>query len=308
MTTTGIVTQVGNGYYLQDPTGDGNDATSDAIFVFTGSAPAVAVGDAVQVSGKVSEFTADPGVGLSITEIDARRPRSSVHGNALPAAVLIGTGGRLPPNMVIDDDGLTSFDPATDGIDFYESMEGMRVTIDNAAGRRQHQQLRRDLGGRIRRRRRDRSLPPAAASPSPTAISIPSGSRSTRPRSSPATRRPLCPGRPCSRASPASSITASTSYEVLVTATDPAIRQPSTLAARDDRPRWATPTISRSPATMSRISIRRDGQDKFDLLARNIVFNLARARHHRAPGDPGRQRPGTGVISAYQELANLLRG
>ena len=51
--TTGIVTAVAsNGFYLQDPAGDGNSRTSDAIFVFTGSAPTVAVGDAVQVSGK----------------------------------------------------------------------------------------------------------------------------------------------------------------------------------------------------------------------------------------------------------------
>jgi VCBS repeat-containing protein len=52
------------------------------------------------------------------------------HGNALPTAVLIGAGGLLPPTQVIDDDGLTSFDPEHDGIDFWESLEGMRVTLD----------------------------------------------------------------------------------------------------------------------------------------------------------------------------------
>ena len=51
-------------------------------------------------------------------------------GNALPTAILIGTGGILPPTETIDDDGLTSFDPAHDGLDFWESIEGMRVTID----------------------------------------------------------------------------------------------------------------------------------------------------------------------------------
>ncbi|NEO25970.1 MAG: hypothetical protein F6K03_03495 [Kamptonema sp. SIO4C4] len=45
---TGIVTAVdSNGFYLQDATGDGNDATSDGIFVFTGGTPTVAVGDAI---------------------------------------------------------------------------------------------------------------------------------------------------------------------------------------------------------------------------------------------------------------------
>ena len=45
--TTGIVTAIAaNGFYLQDPTGDGNVRTSDGLFVFTGAAPTVAVGDA----------------------------------------------------------------------------------------------------------------------------------------------------------------------------------------------------------------------------------------------------------------------
>src|SRR5262245_26385398 len=61
--TTGIVcARTSNGFFLQDPAGDGNDATSDGIFVFTSSAPTVAVGDAVTVEGLVQEFT--PG-GLS---------------------------------------------------------------------------------------------------------------------------------------------------------------------------------------------------------------------------------------------------
>jgi VCBS repeat-containing protein len=129
--TSGIVTGVvGNGFYLQDPTGDGNSRTSDGIFVFTTSAPTVAVGDAVQVVGKPAEFV--PGAGsLSITQLVPTSISVQSHGNALPAAVLIGTGGLLPPTSIMEDDGFTSFDPATDGLDFYESMEGMRVTIDS---------------------------------------------------------------------------------------------------------------------------------------------------------------------------------
>ncbi|MBV9931132.1 MAG: cadherin domain-containing protein, partial [Alphaproteobacteria bacterium] len=130
--TTGIVTQVGpNGYYIQDPNGDGNDATSDAVYVFTHTAPTVNVGDAVQVNGTVAEFSADPGVGLTVTEIDSPTTTVLSTGNALPAAVIIGVDGRLPPPNIIDDDHLTSYDPATDGIDFFESLEGMRVTIEN---------------------------------------------------------------------------------------------------------------------------------------------------------------------------------
>jgi len=130
--TTGIVTMVGpNGFYIQDPNGDGNDATSDAVYVFTHTAPTVNVGDSVQVNGTVAEFASDPGVGLTVTEIDSPTTTVLSTGNALPAAVIIGVDGRLPPPNVIDDDHLTSYDPSTDGIDFYESLEGMRVTVEN---------------------------------------------------------------------------------------------------------------------------------------------------------------------------------
>lgn len=128
--TTGIVTAVdSNGFYLQSATGDGDRATSDGIFVFTGAAPSVLAGDAIAVRGTVGEFTGGAG-GLSVTQIGAPTITIENSGNALPAAVLIGAGGLLPPTDTIEDDGFTSFDPATDGIDFWESLEGMRVTID----------------------------------------------------------------------------------------------------------------------------------------------------------------------------------
>ncbi len=133
--SNGIVTAVdSNGYYLQDAVGDGDIATSDAIFVFTGSAPAVAIGDAVTVTGRVSEFF--PGGAatgnLSTTQISATNSLVTSSGNALPAAVVLGAGGRLPPTEVIENDAFASFDPTTDGIDFFESLEGMRVTLPEA--------------------------------------------------------------------------------------------------------------------------------------------------------------------------------
>ncbi len=133
--SSGIVTaKDSNGYYLQDALGDGDIATSDAIFVFTGSAPPVAVGDGVTVTGRVSEFF--PGGAatgnLSTTQISATSSQVTSSGNALPAAVVLGAGGRLPPTEVIQDDAFTSFDPTTDGIDFFESLEGMRVTLPEA--------------------------------------------------------------------------------------------------------------------------------------------------------------------------------
>jgi predicted extracellular nuclease len=44
------------GFYLQDPIGDGNPATSDGIFVFNGNNNTVSLGDQVRVTGNASEF------------------------------------------------------------------------------------------------------------------------------------------------------------------------------------------------------------------------------------------------------------
>ncbi|MDQ3140130.1 MAG: Ig-like domain-containing protein, partial [Pseudomonadota bacterium] len=130
--TRGIVTAIdGNGFYIQDADGDGNNDTSDGLFVFTGGAPSVAIGDAVQVRGVVSEFLGGGDTAnLSVTQISGDLLTVLSSGNAVPAATLIGTGGRTPPTQAIEDDGFTSYDPATDGLDFYESLEGMRVTVD----------------------------------------------------------------------------------------------------------------------------------------------------------------------------------
>ncbi|NEO91873.1 MAG: endonuclease [Moorea sp. SIO3G5] len=144
ITTTGIVTAVDtNGFYLQDPTGDGNDATSDGIFVFTGSAPGIEVGDELEVTGTVDEFI--PGGAttgnLSITNIVSPTITTLSTGNDVPAATIIGSSGRLAPTeIIISDSELPvnlqiesgTFNPTVDGIDFYESLEGMLVTVEDA--------------------------------------------------------------------------------------------------------------------------------------------------------------------------------
>jgi hypothetical protein len=153
--TEGVVTARrtagGRGIWIQDPTGDGNNATSDGVFVFLNAAPAAQIGQRVRVVGTVSEFRggcADPctparGSGfnnLTITQIISNNVNVQVlsSGNPLPAAVVVGTGGRLPPTQNIDDDTTTTrdievsnnFDAAGDAIDFYESLEGMLVRIN----------------------------------------------------------------------------------------------------------------------------------------------------------------------------------
>jgi predicted extracellular nuclease len=141
---TGVVTALrSNGFYMQETNPDASDDTSEGIFVFTSSAPGVAVGDAVQVSGTVQEFRPGGSGGLAnltLTEIGTPGRTVSVlsSGNPLPAPIVIGAGGRVPPDTVIEDDAAgdveTSgvFDPSSDGLDFYESLEGMLVQVNDA--------------------------------------------------------------------------------------------------------------------------------------------------------------------------------
>ena len=137
---SGVVTVLrSNGFYLQDPNPDSSDATSEGIFVFTSSVPTVQVGDAIQVSGTVSEFRAGGATSANLSTTQISNPNITVlsSGNALPTATILGNGGRTIPTSVINDDGTGNvetsgtFDPATDGIDFYESLEGMLVQVNN---------------------------------------------------------------------------------------------------------------------------------------------------------------------------------
>ncbi|RMF67053.1 MAG: hypothetical protein D6743_05490 [Calditrichaeota bacterium] len=130
---TGIVTAVDNrgrnrGFWMQDPDGDHDPATSEGLFVYTGEqTPNVQVGDSVTVSGTVEEF-GRPGE-LTVTQLTDAEVTVHASGHVLPAAIVIGEAGRIPPDQIIEDDSLKVFDPETDGIDFYESLEGMRVRV-----------------------------------------------------------------------------------------------------------------------------------------------------------------------------------
>jgi predicted extracellular nuclease len=135
VTTSGVVTAVdSNAFFVQDPLGDGDPLTSDAIYIFTQNTPTVVEGDEVEITGSVSEYT--PGGSatgnLSITQF--YRPEVVVisQHNILPDPVIIGEGGRVEPHQVIDNDQFQNFDPQEDGIDFYESLEAMRVKIVDA--------------------------------------------------------------------------------------------------------------------------------------------------------------------------------
>ena len=131
--TQGVVTAIdSNGFYIQSATGatDGDVRTSDGMFIFTSAAPAgIAKGDLVRVDGTVTEFlpAANP-TNLTITQIIT--PTYSKLGTAAFDTIVIGNGNLLPPTSVIDDDSFGAYQPATDGIDFWESMEGMQITVD----------------------------------------------------------------------------------------------------------------------------------------------------------------------------------
>ena len=112
-TNDNIVTALASdGFFIQTPDArsDGDVNTSDGIFVFTGSAPAVAVGDQVDVSGTVSEF-------FDFTEIDGSTVTVDSSGNPLPTAVTFDASVPSPdptaPSCAIE----------------YECYEGMRIQI-----------------------------------------------------------------------------------------------------------------------------------------------------------------------------------
>ncbi|WP_240936461.1 ExeM/NucH family extracellular endonuclease [Hydrogenophaga crocea] len=94
VTTRGVVTRINsNGYFLQDPVGDGDPATSDGIFVFTSTAPTgvVALGNELRVTGTVTEFAVGTGA-----EAQAR-PVTELTGTT---ATLVSTGNSVAPVVI----------------------------------------------------------------------------------------------------------------------------------------------------------------------------------------------------------------
>ena len=105
-----VVTAVfSDGFFIQSQNGgDGNPATSDGVFVFTGTPPAVSVGDGVDVQASVSEF-------FNMTELTSPSVTIVSSGNPLPAPVVFdaATPSPLQPQ------------PATE----MERFEGMLVRV-----------------------------------------------------------------------------------------------------------------------------------------------------------------------------------
>jgi predicted extracellular nuclease len=135
---TGVITHFYNGanFVMQDTEDDGDWTTSEAIIVNRSSASSsFAVGDVVTVAGTVEEWFYKGYSDMRDNDLPLTRIRSTdvvKTGTAeLPEPIIIGEDV-FPPTQNIDNDGLTVFEPEEDGIDFWESLELMRVGVADA--------------------------------------------------------------------------------------------------------------------------------------------------------------------------------
>ncbi len=119
-------------FFIQD-NGDGDDKTSDGILVYAPNS-SVGIGDLIEVEGTVEEYFGRGYKGreetdLPITEIKADKVKQ-LGRSELPKPVVLDVDRKIP-RKTIDSDGLKVFNPEKDAIDFWESLEGMRVTVKN---------------------------------------------------------------------------------------------------------------------------------------------------------------------------------
>lgn len=139
---TGVVTAVGpNGLWFQSDRPDRRPATSEGLYVYTGSAPTQHAGDRVSVAGTVTEFRPGGSSGttnLTTTELTSPTITVTGSGAALPDPVVLGVDRVAPQQRVRAgspgdvEAGAAGFDPRRNALDFDESLEGMRVGVRNA--------------------------------------------------------------------------------------------------------------------------------------------------------------------------------
>lgn len=93
--TSAVVTRLtGAGFFMQDPVGDGNPATSDGIYVHLGSAPTVSAGQRVQLTATVAEFN----TGAAGNADTAAHPVTQLTG--VSGLVVQGSGEVITPTVV----------------------------------------------------------------------------------------------------------------------------------------------------------------------------------------------------------------
>src|ERR1700761_8548458 len=136
----GVVTDVtSSGFYLQDRAMTGGTPFKQAIEVYTGSKPTVVAGDDVTVTGEVTEYypdQADTPSALPIAELEHVTVTVVSTGDPLPAPVVIGARGVLPPaqnifsgagevggRTSVDVTTVNSFYPSLRALDFYQGLD-----------------------------------------------------------------------------------------------------------------------------------------------------------------------------------------
>ncbi len=143
VTTTGVVTATGSvewypggeEVFIQSLNPDQNPLTSEGLHVHFGQLRTyLELGDVIEVSGTVYEQVFSNGLGRTglreITSLKVLRK-----GEELPAPIKLGLGGReIPKDKISTYRGNLNLKPKlnlADGVDFFEALEGMRVTISN---------------------------------------------------------------------------------------------------------------------------------------------------------------------------------
>lgn len=137
------------GFYIMEEEADWDDSalTSEGIFLMTRTdanvgitlaalAPDAKVGDLVTITAHVTEYQAFQNLPRTML-VDPVSITISASGQDLPTWVLDGSAGHRIPSRILTDEtpdyfdsvGLAGFDPQNDAFDFFETVEGMRVTL-----------------------------------------------------------------------------------------------------------------------------------------------------------------------------------
>lgn len=145
----GVVTAIDRaGFYIQDPLAgyDPAKGVSLGLYVYTHGAPTVSVGDLVRVGGKVAEFTMgrnpEARAGwLSTTQLTFVTVEEVLARDLpLPEPLQLGAGGLPIPTAGFADPRVhgavdapqAPFDATRWHVNFWESMTGMRVAVNDA--------------------------------------------------------------------------------------------------------------------------------------------------------------------------------
>ncbi|MGW7353250.1 endonuclease/exonuclease/phosphatase family protein [Streptomyces sp. NPDC054784] len=137
---TGVRAYGSKGFWMQDPRPDRSAATSEGLFVYTGSAPTVRPGDSVLVSGTVAEYV--PGgadsAHQSVTQLSDPEVRVVSSDHPLPRAVRLDSAALpeayAPTGDPADGGSIDGLElrPERYALDRFESLEGMDVRVSDA--------------------------------------------------------------------------------------------------------------------------------------------------------------------------------